>query len=111
MGYRLAAGREDRQGRGREVELRTDRQIRPDHRHTSSQSTPRRNAVYAAANRPSFEPQSFWRTVNGAIRGEHSLLEEIKERPLCDTKQSWVGRFGCGCARIVTKPLNVGMTE
>jgi hypothetical protein len=49
--------------------------------------------------------------VNGAIRGEHSLLEEIKERSLCDTEQSWVGRFGCGCTRIITKPLNVNMAE
>lgn len=49
--------------------------------------------------------------MNGAIRGEHSLLEEIKQRALCDTEPSWVGRSGCGCTRTIAKPLNIGMAE
>jgi hypothetical protein len=49
--------------------------------------------------------------VNGAIRGEHSLLEKINQRSFCDTEQSRVGRFGCGHTRITTKPLDVGMAE
>ena len=49
--------------------------------------------------------------MNGAIRGEHSLLEEIKQRSLCDTEQFRMDRFGCGCTRINNKPLNVGMAE
>src|SRR5260370_33913823 len=47
----------------------------------------------------------------GAVRGEHSVVEEIKERSVCDTEQFRVGRFGCGDSRINAEPLNVGMAE
>src|SRR5260370_7244227 len=47
----------------------------------------------------------------GAVRGEHSVVEEIKERSVCDTEQFRVGRFGCGGSRINAEPLNVGMAE
>jgi len=49
--------------------------------------------------------------VNVAVRREHSLLEEIKERSVCDTEHFRGGRFGCGGSRINAEPLNVGMAQ
>ena len=49
--------------------------------------------------------------VNGAVRGEHSLLEEIKEHSFRHTVQFRVDRFGCGDARIIAKSINVGMAK
>jgi hypothetical protein len=49
--------------------------------------------------------------MNRAVRGQHSLFEEIKKRPLFDTEHFREGCFGCGGARIISELLNIGMTE
>lgn len=49
--------------------------------------------------------------MNSAVRGEHSLLEEIKERSFRDTVHCRVCRFHCRGTRIIAKPFDVGMAE
>jgi hypothetical protein len=50
-------------------------------------------------------------TVNGAVRGKHSIGDQIEQRAVCDAKHFRMGRSGCGGTRIIAKALNVGVAQ